>query len=516
MHVDFIPGANLDGGDWAIGCGDEVVTWSQAVDQITRLGNVLLAECQGGRIAVVGDNSAPTILAHAACITTGISSVGVNPRLRADELAHILRDADVRLCVVAPGAWAEASAAASGLGIRVLGWPGRTDYGDLHWDDAVAQASPSWTAAAGIPHRPVLYTSGTSGFPRGTEVQWTAEIGATVAEHLAHLRASMASVPEGPHLVVGPLYHNGPMMGVRAILDGRPTVVLPRFDAEDMLQAIDQRGIATTVCVPTHLSRLLGLDPAIRGRYDVTSMRSIRLTGAACPVPVKAGILAWFGPIVTETYGGTECHVVCSITAEESLRKPGSVGRAVQRYRVLVVDDAGDEVAAGVSGRLFFIDSLGRGVHFLNAPEKDAEVHLRPGVFTVGDIGFVDEDGYVFLNDRSVDMVISGGVNIYPAECERVLHEHPALADFAAVGLPDADMGERLVGVAVLRPGASVSPEELDAWCREHLASYKCPKEYRFVSTTGRNAVGKVSKRVLRAALLSDAPETALAAAAGR
>ena len=513
----FLPIGQIKADDWALACGDQTMSWAQVSDQITRLGNFFLESCTQGRIAVVGDNSMPTVVAHDAALVNGLSSVGVNPKLRAAEIEHIFRDAEISLAVVAPGAAEQAVPAASTLGIPVVSWPGEDSFGDVHWEDAVAQSDCHWVGASLPAVAPVLYTSGTSGFPSGTEVQWTDSIGATVADMIDIYRNSLAAMADGPHLVVGPLYHNGPLLAVRMILAGRPVAIMDKYDAQEALSIIQSRRIATTVVVPTHLSRLVNLDEVVKSSYDVSSMRSIRLTGAACPVPVKKSIIEWFGPIITESYGGTETHSVASISSEEALRKPGSVGRTLPRWTVFVADEEGDEVPIGQSGRLFFIDALGRGVSFINNPEKTAAAHLRPGVCTVGDIGYVDEDGYIFLNDRAVDMVVSGGVNIYPAECERVLLLHPQVADAAAVGLPDDDRGERMVCVVVAKDVTQApSAADLNEHCRLHLAPYKCPKEYVFLTSTGRNAIGKVNKRQLREALLSEDPEAHLKIHAGR
>jgi long-chain acyl-CoA synthetase len=508
----FLPANRIDADAWALTCGDETLNWAQVSDQITRLGNFFLAFGGAGRIAVVGDNSIPTVIAHEAALVNGFSSVGVNPKLRSDEIAHILKDADITIAVVAPVASGQAVIAAESLGIPVLSWPDEVSYGDFHWNEVLAEASDEWVGASRKAVAPVLYTSGTSGFPSGTEVQWTDSIGETVTDLVKIFQDSLEKHPAGPHIVVGPLYHNGPLVAMRMLLDGRPVVIMKKFDAEAALKLIESRQVSTTVVVPTHLSRLVNLDDAVKAKYDVSSMRSLRLTGAVCPVPIKNAIIDWFGPIITESYGGTETHAVSSISSDEALKKPGSVGRTLPRWTVFVADEAGNEVQVGASGRLFFIDSLGRGVEFINNPEKTAAAHLRAGVCTVGDIGYVDEDGYIFLNDRSVDMVISGGVNIYPAECERILMQHPALSDAAAVGLPDGDMGERMAAVVVLKdPSASVSAEDLNSFCREHLASYKCPKDYYFLTSTGRNTMGKVNKRQLREALLAENPEQHLA-----
>jgi acyl-CoA synthetase (AMP-forming)/AMP-acid ligase II len=188
------------------------------------------------------------------------------------------------------------------------------------------------------------------------------------------------------------------------------------------------------------------------------------------------------------------------ITSEEWLEHPGSVGRAIPPFTAIVVDDDGNEVARGTEGRIFFEDATGRGIVYPSDAQKTADAHLRPGVFTLGEIGYVDDDGYVFITDRFSDMIVSGGVNIYPAEAEQVLLEHPGVADVAVIGVPHRDMGEEVKALVVpADPAAPPDPADLIAFCRERLASYKCPRSVDIVETVGRTTMGKVNKRALRA-----------------
>ena len=198
-------------------------------------------------------------------------------------------------------------------------------------------------------------------------------------------------------------------------------------------------------------------------------------------------------------YGATEVGTTCTISSVEWLAHPGSVGRAVPPFRAVVVDEAGEEVPPGTEGRLYFADATGRGIVYPDDPEKTARVHLRPGVFTLGEIGFVTEDGFVYITDRFSDMIVSGGVNIYPAEAEQVLIEHPQVADVAVIGVPSVAMGEAVKALVVATDADALpTADELIEWCRERLAGYKCPRSVDFAATVGRNAMGKVNKRELR------------------
>ena len=255
--------------------------------------------------------------------------------------------------------------------------------------------------------------------------------------------------------------------------------------------------------VPTHFVRCLAL-PGRRARRATTCRRCAQVahTGGKCPIDVKRAMIEWWGPVLSESYGGTESGTVCSINSTDWLAHPGSVGRAVPPFEALVVDDDGNELPADDEGRLYFRDTTGRGIVYEGDPQKTADAHIAPGVFTLGEIGYVDDDGFVFITDRFSDMVVSGGVNIYPAEVEQVLARHPDVADVACVGVPDARDGR-----ASGRPGATRAgrrhrgASRSCAWCRGSLAGYKCPKEIRFVDEIPRNPMGKIDKKALRASV---------------
>ena len=323
----------------------------------------------------------------------------------------------------------------------------------------------------------------------------------------------------GPHLVVGPMYHTGPLSGMRILVAGTPSVILGRFDAEATLSAIETHRTRSAVMVPTHFIRLLALPEEVRSRYDVSSMEYVAHTGAKCPDEVKRAMIDWWGPVFLEAYGASEVGTTCSIDSHEWLAHPGSVGRADPPFEALVIGEDGEELPPGQEGRLYFRDSSGRGVVYHNDPEKSAAAHIAPGVFTLGEMARMDSDGYVYITDRFSDMVVSGGVNLYPAEAENVLIEHPAVADVACIGVPDDEMGERLHALvvrssagancsAVIDGGGADGPpdgDELIGWCRERLSAFKCPRSVEFVDDLGRNTMGKVSRRALRAPYWHDA-----------
>lgn len=475
------------------------ITWAQADDLLNRAVNALLEIGPGQRIAVYAHNSVEAALAHVAGLLAGMSVVPVNYHLTAPETAYILENSRSVAVLTGPENAERAVEAARTAGIpRVIAWRADGAPGTEPWEGVLAAASPAEPPSDLPPLPNLLYTSGTTGVPKGTPLPPNMYAGgATVAEHIAALREQpLTSL--GPHLAVGPLYHTGPLVGVRAFAAGNAMGLLGRFDPEAVLRAIDRWRPAASVMVPTHFVRLLELPAAVREKYDTSSLAVVAHTGSSCPVGVKRAMIEWWGPVFVEVYGASEAGSVCVIGSQEWLERPGSVGRPIPPFEAYVVDDEGRPVPPGTEGRLYFRDPTGRGVLYEDDPGKTAAAHLEPGVFTLGEIGYVDADGYVFVTDRFSDMVVSGGVNIYPAEAEKVLFQHPAVVDAACVGVPDEEMGEQLKAIVVSRD-PDLTGEALIAFCRDRLTHYKCPRSVDFVAELPRTAMGKLSKRELRA-----------------
>ena len=485
---------------------DKALRWADVDDILNRVANNALNSELGPsrRVAVFAENAAETALAHLGCLLGSASTVPVNFHLTAEETAYILVDSESRLLFVGPetvdrGVAAAEIARSEGLSIDVIGW-GVNASGVRAWDDWLAAGAPTNPPLDVAPRANLLYTSGTTGRPKGTELPPTMFAGgSTMAEHLEGMKANRFA-QFGTHLVVGPMYHTGPLNGMRLLVRGVPMVILAKFDAEKTLQAIHEHRTESSVMVPTHFVRLLALPDDVKKKYDVSSMKLAAHTGASCPVDVKRAMIEWWGPIFIDAYGATEVGTTCQITSTEWLENPGSVGRPVPPFSVIVLDDDGNEVPPNTEGRLFFKDSTGRGVIYPNDPEKTKAANIAPGVFTLGEIGYVNEGGYVYITDRFSDMVVSGGVNIYPAEAEQVLVQHPAILDVACIGVPHAEMGEELKALAILRdPANPPSAADVLAFCRERLSHYKCPRTIEFVDDLGRNTMGKINKRKLRA-----------------
>lgn len=424
-----------------------------------------------------------------------------NFHLTVEELTYILRDAGARVLFVGPESVDAGMRAAEAAGVStVIGWRCAPRAGLIAWEEWIAAASSAEPPEHMRPLPHLHYTSGTTGTPKATETPPTYfPQAATIAAFVRLMRERVALLPSGPGIAVGPLYHTGPLTMVRALMGGAPLVVMSNFDPEQMLATIEHHKISASVMVPTHFQRLLALPDEVKARYDVSSMQRMAHTGAACPPDVKRRMIEWFGPVLVEAYGGTESGTTTMINSEEWLRKPGSVGKAMAPFEVVIYAEDGRELGANEVGLLYFRDTTGRGIIYHNDPEKTAAAHLAPGIFTLGEMAYQDEEGYVFITDRVSDMIVSGGVNIYPAESEHVLLLHPEVVDVAVIGAPNAEFGEEVKALVVPRDFASPPvADDLNVFCRARLASYKCPRSYDFVSDIGRNAMGKVNKRELR------------------
>jgi len=480
-------------------------TWAEVAYDLERVAGALLAVAPepDQRVSVVGENAIPVLEAHAAALTVGVGTVATSRQLRAGELADQYTDAGVICAIAGPGSLAEVREAAAQAGLHAIvthGTPGTTGVPDgvLAWADWLRSAPQVPPDAGQRPPRPLLvYTSGTTGRARGAEVRWTVTLPHTAAEYVAAITAE-SGFPAGPHLVVGPMQHNAPLTSVRHVLAGQPVIILGRFDAEAILRLIEEYRVTSSVMVPTHFQRLLALPAEVRDRYDVTSLLMVSQTGSACPADTKLAMINWFGPILTESYGGSESGTLCRIDSTEWLAHRGSVGRPRPPFEVVVLDEQNREQPAGQVGVLGFRAPEGRGPRYHADPEKTKKAYLAPGVFTLGDVGYVDQDGYVYITDRIADMVVSGGVNLYPAESEKVLITHPAVAEVAVIGVPHPDLGESLLAL-VVPAGDQPDAAELEAWCRDRLAPYKVPRAYEFRAELTYNAMGKPDKKAMRA-----------------
>jgi long-chain acyl-CoA synthetase len=470
--------------------GSRTSTYGELDQRSTRLARVLDAAGlqPGDRLAVMLPNSFELIEALAASAKLGVAVVSLNWHLSADEVGWILDDSGAGALVTSAALRGQVPPLVRERNLPVL-WVG-DDYAE-RLADASDEAWPyRWPSPW-----PVIYTSGTSGRPKGVVHGAVAE-----PEQMElvqdNLRALWGYTADDVHLVAGPLYHAGPFGYANlTLVCGGTVVLLEAWDAQEFLAAVERHRVTTTFLTPAHLIRLLEVPEADRAGFDVSSLRHIIHGGAPCPRPVKERILDWLPHTeVWELYGASEGGAT-RVSGSDWLVRPGTVGLPWPGVEIRIVDpDSGDALAPGEDGLIYVRPARG-SFEYHNDPDKTAGA-WRDGAFTVGDIGHLDADGWLFLTDRHGDLIIRSGVNIYPRAIEDVLHQHPAVVDCAVFGVPHERDGEQPRAVVELRGTATV--EELQAWCRDRLDAYACPTQFELVATLPRDPNGKVLKRRLR------------------
>ena len=484
-----------------------VTTWSQFDDRTNRLVNGLrgLGLDDGDTIALMSSNRREFFEVFAASGHGSWVVVPVNWHWVADELAYVIENSGAT-AVIVDERFVEVARAAR-LDPRTEGcrrWivigAGADDF--VSYEELLAEASPQEPERQGM-GGPMFYTSGTTGFPKGVKTSLI-QIGVTPAlmQLVSGTFTQMLGLPAGGvTLLSGPAYHSAQwVFSMFPLLSGGTVVMRHHFDPAEMLALIDEQEVTNVHLVPTQFIRLLKLPEEVRARFDGTSLREVYHGAAPCSPEVKRRMLEWWGPIVHEYYGGTEGGFLSLIRGEEWLEHPGSMGRPLDSVEIRILDDDTEPVEPGTPGQIWFRSKLGSDFEYHGDPAKTAAAHTD-GWGTLGDIGYLDADGYLFMSDRKIDMIISGGVNIYPAEIEGVLVGHPAVADAAVFGIPDDEMGEQVKAAIELIDGAAASPElaaELTAYVREHLAGYKAPRSIDFEAHLPRHETGKLYKRLLR------------------
>jgi long-chain acyl-CoA synthetase len=478
-------------------------TWRELEARVDRLAGALrgLGLATGDVIAIHSGNRREHVEVMAAATHVGLRYVLVNWHWSADELAYVLTDSGARV-LFSEERFADTAVAAT-TEVDLLA---RVGFGDVPgfrpYEDLLA-AGPDGEPRDQVLGWSMVYTSGTTGRPKGVSRKLV-RAGAPIdtMARAAPTYAQALHIPEGGRsLLVGPVYHSAQWLFSYVLLcAGRSMVMRHAFDPEETLRLIERYRITNLHLVPTQFVRLLRLDEETRRAYDLSSLAAVWHGAAPCAPEVKRRMIEWLGPVVYEYYGSTEASVNTVVTSEEWLERPGTVGRALPATEIHVLRPDGTTSPPGEPGELWFRYTSGDDVEYWGDPEKTASIH-RNGLFTTGDIGHVDEDGYLFLADRAIDMIISGGVNIYPAEIEGVLITHPAVRDVAVFGVPDEEYGEQVKAAVELEEGHAPSPalaEELIAHCRASLARYKAPRSVDFVDALPRTATGKLYKRLIR------------------
>jgi long-chain acyl-CoA synthetase len=429
----------------------------------------------------------------------GIRFTAISSKLTASEVEYILGDSQAKAFFVSASLMEVArQAVAKVSGVKLYS----VDGADGPFEDYISarDAQPTTPIADEMAGGAMLYSSGTTGKPKGVKRAFVEnapiESGAGLGMAAASLYGASA---DSIYLSPAPLYHAAPLgwsMGIMAI--GATIVMMEKFDAERALEFIEKYKITHAQWVPTHFVKMLKLPADVRARYDVSSLQGVFHAAAPCPVPVKEQMMDWWGPIIHEYYAGTEGNGMTIIGPQDWLAHKGSVGRS-NNAEVKIVGEEGEELGPRQEGMVYFAG--GGQFEYHNDPAKTAESRHPKGWTTLGDVGWVDEEGFLYLTDRKSFMIISGGVNIYPQEIENHLVTHPAVADVAVVGAPHDEMGEQVV--AVVQPMIGVAPgaalaEELTAWCRKSLSGVKTPRRIDFVEELPRHPTGKLYKRLIR------------------
>jgi long-chain acyl-CoA synthetase len=469
----------------------------------------------GDGVALYLRNDFPYFEAGLATAMLGAYSVNVNWHYTPDEARYLFEDSGVKVLVIHADLLTPIRAAIPGsVTVLVVPTPEevRSAYGlsdaaceiapgAINWNDWRSGFAPREGPPAQMPTA-IIYTSGTTGRPKGVRRPTsTPEQAEAIARMLAQ---SYGFTPylETPETIVtaivGPIYHSAPNAHASfAFRIGANIAITPRFDPEGLLALIERRRITHLNMVPIMFNRLLKLPADVRAKYDVSSLKFVAHAAAPVSPPIKRAMIEWWGPVINEYYGSTEMGNVTFCTAEEWLAHPGTVGRPMPGAEVRVIDEVGNALpprgVGEVIGRMAGMSDF----TYQNDHAKRLSME-KQGLITPGDVGYFDEDGFLYLCDRKNDMIISGGVNIYPAEIEAELHKMPEVADCAVFGIPDEDFGEAVCAVVQPQPGAALGESDVKAYLRAHVAGYKVPKIVAFNETLPREDSGKIFKRKLR------------------
>ncbi len=482
----------------ALICGDTILGYSEYNRRANRAASVFgrMGIGAGDRVAVFAHNSIAGFQVSAGLRKLGVVGVPVNFRLRGRELAYVLKDSGARAVCAGPefaGFVDEVRRELPGSPLLVALGAGEPPTGWLNFaalSESAPEEEPQSGTVGGL-GATMIYTSGTTGRPKGAH-----RPEGLAVERVLETISLFTLRDTDVHLMAGPGYHSAvSFFSALTVVCGGTVVIMPKFDAEEALRLMERHRVTTTFMAPTLLHRIMDLPEDVRSGHDVSSMRVLILGAAPCPFSLKQTAIEYFGEVLWEFYGSTETGVNLVLRPEDQLRKPGSAGVPAPGTEVVLLDDAVVPVAEGAPGELWVRSKWLARYH--NDPDATARA-MRNGFFSVGDIAYRDPDGYYYICDRRIDMIISGGVNIYPAEVESALHAHPAVRDAAVIGVPDDQWGESVKAVVALKEGMLASDQELIDWCRSQIADYKRPRSVDFVDELPRDMAGKLLKRKIR------------------
>ncbi len=453
----------------------------------------------GDHIAIMMENHPAFFTLCWAAQRAGLYYTAISYRLQEEEVAYIVEDCEAKVFITTHAQRDLAGRLAGRLNVHRFMLNGTIEGFDS-WESAAA-SQPTTPIADETEGADMLYSSGTTGRPKGIKVPLSGEPLGSAGGLLGLTQALYQMDENVRYLSPAPLYHSAPLRYNMAVMrHGGTSVIMERFDPEEALALIEKHQLTHGQFVPTMFVRMLKLPEADRLRYDVSSLKVAIHAAAPCPVPVKQAMMDWWGPVIHEYYAGTEGNGFCAAGPQEWLAHPGTVGRPLLGA-VHICDDDGRELPPGETGTIYFSD--GGTFEYHNDPDKtaDSQHPSQRGWTTLGDMGYVDEDGFLFLTDRKTFMIISGGVNIYPQEVENLLVTHDKVADVAVFGVPNEEFGEEVKAVVQPLSMDLAGPElaeELIAFCRANLAHLKCPRSVDFEAELPRHPTGKLYKRLLR------------------
>ena len=479
----------------------ETVSYSELSNRADQYANFFRQQGlkTGDSIAFTSENRPEFFAICFGALRAGLYYTALSTYLSPAESRYIVEDCGARLYICS----AQFNTRAAELGkilsseICRFSLGGDIDgYSSLEDEVATMPAEPISDETKG---QDLLYSSGTTGQPKGVKIELTGESPEAMSEAFEAVTQLYGYSADSIYLSPAPLYHAAPLRFNLAIFwVGGTSIIMQRFDPAAALEAIEKYHCTHSQWVPTMFIRMLKLPEAARQQHDVSSMQVAIHAAAPCPIAVKERMIEWWGPVINEYYAGTEGSGFCAVASKDWLEHKGTVGRPLFGA-VHVVGDDGNEIGAGQIGTIYF--SGGTDFEYLNDPDKTLTAYNAQGWSTLGDVGYLDDEGYLYLTDRKAYMIISGGVNIYPQESEDILVMHPRVADAAVFGIPDEEMGEQVKAVIQMIDHADEGPDmaaELIAYCRDHLSSIKCPKSINFIEALPRHATGKLYKRLLK------------------
>ena len=487
-----------------MGTSGEVVSYAELHDLACRAAQLFrsIGLQTGDHIALCLENRPEYLPLCWGARYAGLYFTAISSRLTAEELGYIIEDSQSRVFLTSPHKADQAAELMGQLGgLDLLASVGGAVEGFEPLEELLA-AQPAEELPDAVEGQPMLYSSGTTGRPKGVKAPLQGNPLGT-ADALTTLNTLVFGADDSSvYLSPAPLYHAAPLGFCLAFQRiGATVVVMEHFDPAEALALIERHGVTHSQWVPTMFNRMLKLPAEVREAHDLSSLRVAVHAAAPCPVPVKEQMIDWWGPVIHEYYAGTEGNGFCYCNSEEWLTHKGTVGRPLTAP-VLILDEEGNEVPVGEEGTVYFgATGAGRVFEYHNDPDKTAGSYRDDGSSTLGDIGRLDEDGFLYLTDRKANMIITGGVNVYPQETENVLVVHPAVADAAVIGVPNEDFGEEVKAVVQLADPSAAGPElerELIAHCKEHLADVKCPRSVDFRDELPRHPTGKLYKRLLK------------------